>query len=94
MFLRGLLKRRKTKASQHEANLKREKLPGGLEKLPIHPLIDCCVRCKGKGVKKFGRVTPLESEVRGRRVGVMRVFAIVSESMLHGGKKINKSTEN
>ncbi len=94
MCLRSLLKRRKAKASQHEANLKREKLPGGLEKLPIHPLIDCCVCCKGKGVKKFGRVTPLESEVRGRRVGVMRVFAIVSESMLHGGKKINKSTEN
>jgi hypothetical protein len=87
------MKRRKTKASQYDANLKGEIIPGGLEKLPIFPLIDCCIRCEGKGVKIFGGVTPLESEVRGRRVGMMSVFAIVSESVLHGKKKLTRAQE-
>jgi hypothetical protein len=61
------MKRRKTKASQHDANLKGEIIPGGLEKLLIFPLIDCCVRCKGKGVKIFGGVTPHCQRIRAAR---------------------------
>ncbi len=44
-------------------------------------------------MKKFGGVTPLNSEVQGRRVGVMRVFAIVSESVLRGKKKLTRAQE-